>query len=70
MGRPPKDESLRKTSRLTVPLTAAQRSLIDRAALAADADAAAWARGVLLRAAASGAAAGNDAHAGQKMVTP
>jgi hypothetical protein len=51
MARPPKDKSERKDYDLRVPLTDAQRQLIEEASRAAELDKAAWARAILLRAA-------------------
>jgi uncharacterized protein (DUF1778 family) len=47
-GRPPKKPSERKDETLRVPVTAAQKATISRAAEAAGQDFAAWARVVLL----------------------
>ncbi len=53
MGRPLKKPQDRKTYKLRVPLDAAQRAVIDRAAMLAHVDKAEWARTVLLDAAAN-----------------
>jgi uncharacterized protein (DUF1778 family) len=47
-GRPPKKPSERKDETLRVPVTAAQKTTISRAAEATGQDFAAWARAVLL----------------------
>lgn len=51
MGRPPKDPEDRRTNFVSVPVTDAERAVIDAAADAAGVKLAAWARGVLLKAA-------------------
>lgn len=55
MARPPKDSSERKDVDLRIPVTAEQKELIVRAAQLEGADMAAWARPILLQAAAMSA---------------
>ncbi len=52
MARPPKKPELRMDKDLRIPVTADQRTTINRAAEIAGKDMAAWAREVLLKAAA------------------
>jgi hypothetical protein len=51
MARPPKDPSERKTVDVRIPLTEEQKKLVTDAASEDQADVAAWARPIILRAA-------------------
>ena len=50
-GRPPKKAAERRTDSMKIPLTAAEKAEIERAAQAGDDKPVTWAREVLLRAA-------------------
>jgi hypothetical protein len=52
MARPPKKPELRMDKNLVIPVTAEQRATVNQAAEAAGKDMAAWARELLLKAAA------------------
>ena len=58
MGRPPKDPADRQTNGIRLPLTDAERALIDAAAKADGDRPVTWARDALLRAAKRKAASG------------
>ena len=51
-GRPPKEPKDRRTDNMKIPLTAAEKSAIEQAAVSDDAKPVTWARDVLMRAAA------------------